>query len=86
MAFLTRWASGCMWSRPQAESVASLFAGDKRGETPRGESARRFCQEATVVQTRGRAGFLGRMGTWCIWSRPQAGSLATETRFCNMAS
>ena len=44
----TRWVSGCMWSMPQAESVVSQFAGDKRGETPRGESARRFCTRETV--------------------------------------
>ena len=37
----TRWVSGCMWSRPQAESVAGQFAvkavceiagGDKGGQ------------------------------------------------------
>ena len=64
----TRWVSGCMWSRPQAESVASQFAGDKCGETLHGQSALRFCGKrrcakrggAQVFQARWVPGVFGR--------------------------
>ena len=54
------------------------FAGSKRGET-HSQSARRFFQKAKVYQTQRRVGFPDPMGAWCIWPRPQAESVATQT-------
>ena len=40
----------------------------------------RFRQGARVYQTRRCVGFPDPMGNWCIWPRPQAESVVTQTR------
>ena len=73
------WACcGVSWPRPKAGSVPKQPAGSRRG-SPHCEFKflRRFCQEAKMHRTWGRAGFPGPVGIWCIWPRPKAGSVAT---------
>ena len=57
------WTTNQTTDPARPDRRVSQFAGDKCGET-RGESGRRFCHRAKVVQTRGRVGFPGPMGTW----------------------
>ena len=38
----------------------------------------RFSHKAKVYQTRPCVGFPDPMGIWCIWPRPQAGSVVTK--------
>ena len=73
--FQTRWVSGCMWSRPQAESAVKQIC-----DKSHSQSAQRFCQKRKVLQTRRGAGFPDPMGTWCIWARPQAESVVGQIR------
>ena len=52
----------CDWPRPQAESVARQFTGDKSDELP-SPYAQHFSQKQKMLQTQGRAGFPDPMGT-----------------------